>query len=103
MPRCKPSTLRRRGACRDTQTRFRDATVSVEEQYALLVADVPAEWAGFAGSALVVDGGSTPWINAGAVVLAGLLPNARHVTLGGQDHNVDPEVIAPVLIDYFTA
>lgn len=64
---------------------------------------LPAEWAGFAGSALVVDGGNTPWINAGAVALAGLLPNARHVTLGGQDHNVDPDVIAPVLIDYFAA
>lgn len=54
MPRCKPSTLRRRGACRDTQTRFRDATVSVEEQYALLVADVPAEWAGYAPTGSVL-------------------------------------------------
>jgi alpha/beta hydrolase family protein len=64
---------------------------------------LPAEWAGFTGSALVVDGGNTPWIHAGAVALAGLLPGARLVTLGGQDHNVDPDAIAPVLIDYFAA
>ncbi|HEY7432067.1 MAG TPA: alpha/beta hydrolase [Streptosporangiaceae bacterium] len=64
---------------------------------------LPAEWASFTRSTLVVDGGNTPWLHAGSVALGELLPNARHVTLGGQDHNVDPDVLAPVLIDYFAA
>jgi pimeloyl-ACP methyl ester carboxylesterase len=64
---------------------------------------LPAEWTSYPGSTLVVDGGNTPWLHAGSVALGELLPNARHITLGGQDHNVDPDAIAPVLIDYFAA
>jgi pimeloyl-ACP methyl ester carboxylesterase len=64
---------------------------------------LPAEWAGLSTATLVVDGGNTPWIHAGTAALGGLLPNARHVTLGGQDHNVDPAALAPVLIEFFTA
>ena len=51
--------------------------------------------------ALVIDGGTTPWMSDGARELAGALPDARHSTLEGQPHNVDPGAIAPVLEGFF--
>jgi len=51
---------------------------------------------------LVVDGGASPaWVRNGARAIAGLLPDARRSTLEGQTHEVDPEVLAPVLKDFF--
>jgi pimeloyl-ACP methyl ester carboxylesterase len=53
---------------------------------------------------LVVDGGKSPAsMRNGVKQLADLLPNARYATLEGQTHIVKPEVLAPVLIDFFAA
>ena len=50
---------------------------------------------------LVMDGGTTPWLSHAAQAVADILPNAEQRTLDGQPHNVAPEAIAPVLIDFF--
>jgi pimeloyl-ACP methyl ester carboxylesterase len=51
--------------------------------------------------ALVIDGGQTPSLSDGAQALADALPNAQRRTLSGQPHNVAPEAIAPVLVEFF--
>ena len=51
-------------------------------------------WAAAAMPTLVITGGRA---------LVAALPAARHATLAGQDHNVSPDVLAPVLVDFFTA
>ena len=50
---------------------------------------------------LVLDGGQTPWLSAGADALAEALPYARRRTLDGQPHNVAVDAITPVLADFF--
>ena len=50
---------------------------------------------------LVIDGGETPWLSHAAQAVADVLPNAQRHTLKGQPHNVAPEAIAPVLIEFF--
>lgn len=51
---------------------------------------------------LVADGGaSDAWMHHGADALANVLPAARRQTLAGQTHNVDPNVLAPVIINFF--
>jgi pimeloyl-ACP methyl ester carboxylesterase len=50
---------------------------------------------------LVIDGGETPWLSHAAQAVAEILPNAERRTLTGQPHNVAPEAIAPVLIEFF--
>ena len=50
---------------------------------------------------LVMDGGTTPWMNHGAQAVAEALPNGRRRTLEGQPHNVDPDVLAPALEEFF--
>ena len=63
---------------------------------------VPADRAaGLAMPTLVTNGSMTlPSIAASAEALAQAIPNARHVTLEGQTHDVDPQVLAPILIDF---
>jgi pimeloyl-ACP methyl ester carboxylesterase len=51
--------------------------------------------------ALVMDGGQTPWMSSGAEALADALPNGMHRRLEGQEHGPSPDVIAPVLIEFF--
>ena len=51
--------------------------------------------------ALVMDGGQTPWMSSGAEALADALPNGTHRRLEGQEHGPSPEVIAPVLTEFF--
>jgi pimeloyl-ACP methyl ester carboxylesterase len=52
---------------------------------------------------LVLDGGaSPPWIRSSATALAAAIPDARHVSLDGQTHGAAPEVLVPVLIDFFS-
>jgi pimeloyl-ACP methyl ester carboxylesterase len=60
-----------------------------------------AEWATIKTPTLVVDGGATPAFHTAALALADILPNGQHRTLEGQQHNVEPEAIAPVLAAYF--
>ena len=50
---------------------------------------------------LVIDGGETPWLSQAAQAVADILPNPKRQTLNGQPHNVAPEAIAPVLIEFF--
>lgn len=54
--------------------------------------------------ALVMDGGATPYpfMNTTAVALADAMPNGQHRTLAGQNHEVEPEAIAPALVEFFT-
>lgn len=47
---------------------------------------------------LVMDGGESPaYMHNGARAIAGVLPNAKYLTLQGQTHEVAVEVLAPVL------
>ncbi len=55
---------------------------------------------------LVMDGGANltmmPFMHATAKELAGAIPRAQQVTLEGQTHDVNLQVLAPVLTDFFT-
>jgi pimeloyl-ACP methyl ester carboxylesterase len=51
---------------------------------------------------LVIHGTASPaFIHDTATRIASLLPNGRHTVLEGQDHFVPPEVLAPVLAEFF--
>ena len=51
---------------------------------------------------LVIDGGaSMPFMRPTADALAQAMPDAQRRTLDGQSHNVSPEVLAPVLAEFF--
>jgi len=54
---------------------------------------------------LVMDGGTGEWsfMHNTAVALAKAIPHAQHCTLEGQMHEVAPEALAPVLIEFFKA
>jgi pimeloyl-ACP methyl ester carboxylesterase len=59
-------------------------------------------WAGATVPTLVMDGGaSDPWIRHSARALAEVLPSAEYRTLEGQTHEVAPDVLAPVLTEFF--
>ena len=66
-------------------------------------ASVPIEKAAsIAVSALVMDGGaSNPFMHVTALALAKAMPHAQHRTLEGQTHEVAPQVLAPVLVEFF--
>jgi pimeloyl-ACP methyl ester carboxylesterase len=52
--------------------------------------------------ALVMNGSeSYPFMHVTAVALAKAMSNAQHRTLEGQTHEVAPEAIAPVLVEFF--
>jgi pimeloyl-ACP methyl ester carboxylesterase len=51
---------------------------------------------------IVIAGGASPaWMRETAQVLADTLPNGQFRILEGQEHNVAPEAIAPVLVEFF--
>lgn len=53
---------------------------------------------------LVMDGeASFPFMHETALALANAIPNARHRTLAGQTHEVKPEALAPVLVEFFVS
>jgi pimeloyl-ACP methyl ester carboxylesterase len=52
--------------------------------------------------ALVMNGTTIPFMLDTAQAIAKALPNARHRTLEGQSHDVNLEVLAPVLVEFFT-
>jgi pimeloyl-ACP methyl ester carboxylesterase len=68
-------------------------------------ASVPTERAArVAMPALIMDGGASyPFMHIAATALANAIPNAQHNTLEGQTHEVAPEALAPVLIEFFSA
>lgn len=49
---------------------------------------------------LILDGGTTPWMTQTADVVGALLPNGSRQTLAGQQHNVEPEAIAPAILEF---
>ena len=52
---------------------------------------------------LVIAGGASfPFMRITAQTLAEILPHGQARTLDGQEHNVDPQTIAPVLVEFFT-
>ena len=51
---------------------------------------------------LVMAGGASfPFMRETAYALAEILPHGQHRTLEGQEHNVAPEALAPVLVEFF--
>jgi pimeloyl-ACP methyl ester carboxylesterase len=68
-------------------------------------AAVPTERAaGLSAPALIVDGeASFPFMHVTALALARAIPNAQHRTLAGQTHEVAPEALAPLLVEFFLA
>jgi pimeloyl-ACP methyl ester carboxylesterase len=51
---------------------------------------------------LVLDGGASyPFMHATALALARAMPQAQHRRLEGQTHEVAPQVLAPVLVEFF--
>jgi pimeloyl-ACP methyl ester carboxylesterase len=53
---------------------------------------------------LVMAGGeSFPFMRETAQALADVIPDAQRRILEGQEHNVDPSALAPVLVEFFTA
>jgi pimeloyl-ACP methyl ester carboxylesterase len=52
---------------------------------------------------LLVGGASFGFMAETADALAELIPDARRATLPGQEHNVDPAVLAPALAEFFAA
>ena len=53
--------------------------------------------------ALIMDGGTVPWVSHSADAVATTLPHAHRHTIAGQPHNVADEAMAPILIEYFQA
>ena len=64
---------------------------------------LPVErWEAITAPALVMDGGASPdWSRNAVQAVADALPNAERRTLAGQAHEVDPAVLAPVLVEFF--
>ena len=61
-------------------------------------------WISATAPTLVITGGnSEAFFHNGARALVGGLPDAKHRILEGQDHAVAPGVLAPVLVDFFSA
>lgn len=64
---------------------------------------IPAERLAAIGTrSMVVDGGASPaFLRDASRAVADALPRGRHRTLTGQTHDVAPQVLAPVLADFF--
>ncbi len=64
---------------------------------------LPADrWANVSIPTLVIDGGESPaWMRNAVQAVVDVLANARRLTLEGQSHDVDPEILAPILKEYF--
>lgn len=55
-----------------------------------------------AAPTLVMDGGASPaWAARAAEAVARAVPHSRRITVPGQDHGVDPAVLAPLLTEFF--
>ena len=65
---------------------------------------VPTETlAGVGVPTLVLDGGASPhFLRDASTAVAGAIPDAERRTLEGQDHNVAPDVIVPVVTEFLT-
>lgn len=62
----------------------------------------PGQWAAVTIPTLVMDGGDSPvWMRHTTQAVADILSNARRLTIEGQTHAVDPNLLVPVLIQFF--
>jgi len=62
-----------------------------------------ARLAGITRPTLVMDGGASPAsIHSVSESIGKAIPNAQRHTLDGQTHGVKPEVLAPLLIEFFS-
>jgi hypothetical protein len=52
--------------------------------------------------ALVMNGTAMPFMHETARALSAAIPHARQRTLEGQTHDVNLEVLAPVLVEFFS-
>jgi pimeloyl-ACP methyl ester carboxylesterase len=53
---------------------------------------------------LVMNGGNSyPFMHVSGQTLANAFPNAEYRVLEGQAHEVEPEAIAPILVEFFNA
>jgi pimeloyl-ACP methyl ester carboxylesterase len=78
-----------------------DGRVMGGDMFGRPLADDP--WSRVTVPTLVLDGGASPdWQHHGADALASVLPNARRITLEGQEHGAAPETLAPALIAFFS-
>jgi pimeloyl-ACP methyl ester carboxylesterase len=60
------------------------------------------QWASVQVPTLIADGADSPrWMREATQALANVLPHAQNRTLPGQSHGVEPEVLAPVLVEFF--
>ena len=60
------------------------------------------QWASVSTPTLIMDGGASyPFMHASADAIAAVLPNAERRTLPGQGHGAAPDVLAPVLVEFF--
>lgn len=50
---------------------------------------------------MIAGGASWAWMRNTAQTIADILPDGRYRILEGQDHNVAPEAIAPLLEEFF--
>jgi pimeloyl-ACP methyl ester carboxylesterase len=61
-------------------------------------------WTSVTVPTLVMDGGASPeWARNAVGALVEVLPNAERRTLEGQTHGAAPDVLAPVLVGFFSA
>lgn len=51
---------------------------------------------------IMVGGASYPFMHDTAKALVNAIPHAQHCTLEGQTHDVTPDVLAPILKEFFT-
>jgi pimeloyl-ACP methyl ester carboxylesterase len=59
-------------------------------------------WASVTVPTLAMDGGASPeWARNAVRALVEVLPDGQHLTLEGQTHAADPEVVAPALETFF--
>jgi pimeloyl-ACP methyl ester carboxylesterase len=50
---------------------------------------------------VIAGGASFPFMRETAQALADVIPDAQHRILEGQEHNVSPDAIAPVMVEFF--
>ena len=62
---------------------------------------IPATAGSASAPTLVLDGATTPWLTSAADTLAEVMPDACRQSLAGQQHNVEPDAIAPALTTHF--
>ena len=81
-----------------------EALAPTLEYDALIMGDftIPAHWAtAITVPTLVIDGGeSRAWRRNTAQIVADLLPNGRRLTMDGHPHDVEPEVLGPIVEEF---